>query len=50
MREYTFTNGNIEFVVNDINHLSAKKKAGKMQKDIVDSNPILKLIRIKDLN
>ncbi len=47
--EYTFTNNETEFVVIDVNHSSAKRKAGIIQKNILGSSPVLKLIRVKDL-
>lgn len=50
MMEYTFTNNETEFVVIDVNHLSAKRKAGLIQKSILDSSPTLKLIRVKEIS
>jgi len=49
MKEYTFTNNETEFIVIDINHLSGKIKAENLQRNILDSNPVLKLIRVKEL-
>ena len=51
MREYTFTNNEIEFVVQDMNHMSAKRKVEELQRNICEgSDYSLKLIRVKEIN
>lgn len=51
MKEYTFTNNAIEFVVKDVNHMSAKRKVEDLQRNVCDgSNYSLKLIRVKEIS
>ena len=49
IKEYTFTNNTIEFVVRDVNHLSAEVQAENLQRNICDLNPVLTLIRVKTI-